>query len=101
MTDKSGHNPDDSVAACLTENHRSVVFANFHSYDTVMLFSSKKRRLRVVSCGFLGVEPRLFNDALFPVPNHRVGHRCDAPSAGALILPASNSTGASSPLTAV
>ena len=27
--------------------------------------------------GFLGIEGHLFNYALFAVPNHRVGHRCD------------------------
>ncbi|MER8467152.1 hypothetical protein [Mesorhizobium sp. M1396] len=28
--------------------------------------------------GLLGIKRRLFNDARFPVPNHHVGHRCNA-----------------------
>lgn len=86
------------AAPCLAEYNRAILFANFHSYDTGL--SICKGRQRVISCGFLGIEGRHLRDAPFPVPDHRVGHCCGAPSIGALILPASNSTGASSPLTA-
>jgi hypothetical protein len=82
------------------EYNRAIVFANFHRYDTVIPFSSGKGGKDVVPRGLLGIKWRLLHDTVFPVPNYRVGHRCGAPSTGALILPASNSTGASSPLTA-
>jgi hypothetical protein len=52
------------VTACQTENDRAVIFANFHSHDTIDLFANGKGRDRLVAGSFLGVEGNLFNDTL-------------------------------------
>ncbi|MBB6408124.1 hypothetical protein HNQ71_000768 [Mesorhizobium sangaii] len=71
--------PYDLTASGSTEYNRAIVFAYFHRYDTVIPLPSGKGRKDVVPRSLLGIEWRLFNDALFPIPNHCVGHRCDAP----------------------
>jgi hypothetical protein len=71
----------------LTKNDRAVVFAYFHRYDTFILLLSRECRQGVISCGLLGVEGRLFNDALSPVPNHTVGQLLRRSSKGGTLRP--------------
>lgn len=74
------------VAACLAKNNGTVFLANFRRDNAISQLTIAERLQKVVPSDFFRIEGRLFKNALFTVPDHRVGHLCDPAFLAALAI---------------